>query len=126
MDRLPFGVDGHRFPASSSASLSGKRHAYRSVHRRRIFACARPLRILRLLQFTKFAPPLVLLSLGGIRIFVVLQPKSKPVEISFIDCMAVGRLPFLVIFTWKHIRIERLTGVLQVPKKRRISAYLLV
>ena len=83
-----------------------------SVSSRGLLARIRSLRILGDLQLPKFTPAFVLLGLGGIRIFIVLQPKSKPVEISFIDCMAVGRLPFLVIFTWKHIRIERLTGVL--------------
>jgi hypothetical protein len=60
------------------------------------------------MALAQIAPSIVLISLGRIGIFVVLQPKAKPIEIAMDYGMQVRRLPFDVRFVWEDVGVVRL------------------
>src|SRR6267142_2593272 len=66
-----------------------------------------PLRILGHLQLPKFAPPRVLLGLGGIGIFIILQPEPKPVDTTALRYQARSRIALYVLFGVEHHKFGR-------------------
>jgi hypothetical protein len=47
--------------------------------------------VILLLQNSQFTPTCVLLSLSWVRVFVILQPESKPIDVTLLGCHSVER-----------------------------------
>ena len=71
-----------------------------------------------LLQLAQLAPAFVLLGLGGIGSFFVLEPKLEPVNVALIDLIAM----FWLVFYVKFVRIdEHFNRLLQFSKSSNLE-----